>query len=100
MKYEFIDLKIGFAKKPYTREELKEAFDKVKAKTHWKDPIKSWCLAKDKDVIYEAVIYYTATVPEFSSFRTLNKRWRGFNVGDEICFVTADGYRLGPAGDH
>lgn len=77
----------------YTQEQLEEAFKKVQPKTHWKDPIKAFIeKTEDQMLIQEAIIHFTATVPQFTK---INK---GSNKGKIL--VTAEGYYMGPAGDH
>lgn len=69
--------------------DLKAAFDLVANPSDWKAPISGDVKEDLKDVVREAVIFYTATVPEFgpSSF-------------SGYVHVKAAGYRAGPAGDH
>ena len=76
----------------YTTEQLKEAFDKVKDKTDWKNPIKAVIeKTEDMSLIQEAIMYYTATLADFTKLK------KGPNAGKIL--VTADGYRMGPCGD-
>lgn len=58
-------------------------------KRHWKDPI-AFALreGEDESLLSEAIIHYTATVPEII---------RG---PGRVRVMVADGYRAGPAGDH
>jgi hypothetical protein len=75
----------------YTRDQLWEAFGRVKNKTDWKDVID--CIVEiaddeDRDLIHKAVTFFTATVPAFK------------HLGGRKYRVTADGYHMGPAGDH
>ena len=72
----------------FTRGQLKEAFEKVQNKEDWKDEVMGYCSAKDKILIREAVVFFTATEPRFTKIG--RNSWR----------VYAPGYRLGPAGDH
>ncbi len=71
----------------YEQAELDAAFDLVKSPTHWKDPIEAVINEADVAVVTAAIIHFTATTPEF------------FFKGSR-CYVIADGYRAGPAGDH
>jgi hypothetical protein len=73
----------------YSQEQLDAAFKTVQAKTHWKDPIRSKCKAEDINLITEAIIYFTGTVPTF-----------GQPDKDGMVKVRAVGYRNGPCGDH
>lgn len=49
----------------YTREQLYDAFNKVCA-VNWKDPIDATIDSSDKDIVYEAVIFFTGSVPTFT----------------------------------
>ncbi len=73
----------------FTQEQLDEAFKKVQAKTHWKDPIRSKCKVEDIKITTEAIIYFTGTVPSF-----------GQPDKDGMVKVRAVGYRNGPCGDY
>lgn len=71
----------------YTQKQLQTAFDAVADGAHWKNQICSEVDITEIDVTYEAIIYFTATVPHF--FKAMpGGRW----------FVTALGYFMGPAG--
>lgn len=85
-----------------TDTQLKQAFDLVKSKKDWKDPIRAWCKTSEIERISRAVIHYTATEPIFTSPITVKKgeEFSRFKAGNVVCIVTADGYRMGPAGDH
>ena len=63
---------------------LTAAFNKVADKADWKRPIDAVIDRADRDIVREAVIYFTATVPTF------------VDVGDKMR-VTSPGYRAGPA---
>lgn len=77
--------------KAYTQGQLEAAFDIVKSSTHWKDPIDKIIttphLPGSLDLIYEAVIHFTGTVPTFTTLKDNRTR------------VRAVGYRNGPCGD-
>ncbi len=51
----------------YTREQLEAAFNKVKNPNHWKNPIDAYCHRDEVELVREAVIFFTATVPSFWS---------------------------------
>ena len=76
-------------KDKYTREQLVAAFDKVKDKNHWKNPIKSYCSCADVDIVAEAIEYFTATKAEFD--------YLGVVDGEHKMHVRAAGYYAGPA---
>jgi hypothetical protein len=67
---------------------LDAAFLQVQPKAHWKDPIDAIIAAKDREIVAEAIEFFTATKASFEI------RWDG------RLHVTAPGYRAGPAGDH
>jgi hypothetical protein len=73
----------------FTDEQLHTAFETVQAKTHWKDPIRSKCKVEDIKLITSAIIYFTGTVPSF-----------GQPDKNGMVKVRADGYQMGPCGDH
>lgn len=73
----------------YTQEQLKKAFEKVQDSEHWKNPIDAYCRLEDKGIIAKAIAHFTGTEAHFDA--TFAKGWLR---------VQADGYRLGPAGDH
>lgn len=53
---------------PYTQDELRTAFEKVQAK-NWKDPINKIVPAMStaqREVVIEAVIHFTGSVPTFT----------------------------------
>jgi len=74
--------------KKYTQEQLDRAFDMVIPSTHWKDKINAVISQPfDQNLIKEAVIHFTATVPTFTELKNGTVR------------VKALGYWNGPAGD-
>lgn len=89
---------------------LRRAFDFIAPKgpgRDWKDRIDFRateaaldyvCELKDFTLedLREAIVFFTATVP------TIERRSVDFGGGDvrEMVFITADGYRAGPAGDN
>jgi len=77
----------------YTQEQLSQAFDKVKDAKDWKSEIKA-VIEKTEDMvlIQEAIIHFTGTIANFTKLR------KGPNKGKIL--VTAEGYRMGPCGDH
>lgn len=75
--------------KQYTEEQLDQAFDSVCSKDDWKDSIDAVIDKKDQDLVTEAIIYFTATSPSFLQVKQKGK-----------IRVVAEGYRMGPAGDH
>lgn len=79
----------------YSEKELKAAFDKVCSPVDWKNPIEAIISVSDKELVTEAIIYYTATVPNFEKLSNTNK------VNKDMWLrVTSPGYRMGPAGDY
>lgn len=71
-----------------THAELLRAFDLVADPDDWRAPIRAFCRAADVKAVQEAVTYFTATtatavlIPFVGQF-----------------YITAVGYRAGPAGD-
>lgn len=64
------------SKEPITLRQLHQAFDLVKPRPHWKDPIDRWvdlenervpgvAVQEQVDLITEAVTWFTGSVPEF-----------------------------------
>ena len=75
----------------YTQQELDDAFALVKNPDDWKAPIATGIDANhDFRIIEAAVIYFTGTVPMIYG----NPRH------PRTTFIRADGYRMGPCGDH
>ena len=68
---------------------LKNAFDKVKNNSDWKKPIRATIKIGDREIVAEAIYYYTSTNATFSSVPKNSK----------FIKVRAPGYRNGPAGD-
>ena len=50
----------------YTDFELRQAFELVQNREHWKNPVNAVINECDKEIVQEAVIYFTATVPTFT----------------------------------
>jgi len=73
-------------RKTYSGEQLSIAFDSVKNKDHWKNPIDAIINVTDMDIVSEAIIYFTATEAEFGKPKDGKVR------------VRAIGYYMGPAG--
>jgi hypothetical protein len=72
----------------YTQAELEEAFDRVKPSPHWKARIHCEVTVTrvgELDLIRDAVIYFTGSLPEFRLLRVL----QDFS---EVHQVTAAGY--------
>ncbi len=73
----------------HTREQLKEAFEKVQNKEHWKNPIDAYIRKDEYDITNEAIIYFTGTAINYSVLER-----GGPNMGK--LHIKADGYYLGP----
>ena len=75
-------------------------FELVENKSHWKDPIDTIIelptmgSVEEMNMIYKAVEFFTSTTPKFTFI--------SHDVFTNLVYwkVTADGYRMGPAGDH
>ena len=71
----------------YTRKQLAAAFKQVQNPKHWKGPIDSFCRESEMDLVSEAIIFFTATIPTF------------YRLGQTSKYrVQAVGYWEGPAG--
>lgn len=68
-----------------TQKELDRLFGLVCDPNDWKAPINALIDPDDEDGVEEAIIHFTATIPDFVP------------EGDKVR-VTAEGYRMGPAG--
>jgi hypothetical protein len=66
----------------YPVEQMDKAFKLVQNKEHWKNPINAVIAAKDRDVVDEAIIYYTGSVGAFTPMKGGKLR------------VRADGYYI------
>ena len=73
----------------FTQSELDVAFRKVQSSIHWKEPIDAWVPVDELPITMLAVEFFTATKIKILGTRP-----------DGTVLVHADGYRLGPAGDH
>lgn len=61
-------LKAQAMRKKPTQEEMRAAFERVANRLNWKKPINRLLTVKNDaelDLIYDAVIHYTGSVPEF-----------------------------------
>jgi hypothetical protein len=75
----------------YTRDQLKEAFEKVQNKEHWKNPIDAVIPKQAMDITSDAIQFFTGTQAFFSSNKlTLAQCEAG------MVRVTAVGYYAGP----
>ncbi len=72
----------------YSETELKEMFDNVCSKDHWKNPIRAWVKANDLELARQAVEYYTATEVEVVQELVIN--------GLKFYEIIAPGYYAGP----
>lgn len=79
----------------------------VLANVTWKDAI--CALVTDEDMVVagvtieqvrDAVVFYTATVPRIDRHQIAGTPWARFETPKPGYLVRADGYRMGPAGDH
>ena len=69
-------------------EEMRRAFKMVTTKNDWKAPIVAFIRKRDLEITKKAVEFYTATSCEV------------MEETDSYVKIVADGYRMGPAGDH
>ncbi len=65
----------------YTDEQMRAAFELVKNKEHWKNPVRATLpfttSEETLDIIFEAIIYYTGSFPE------IYKNKKGYRVEAE-----------------
>jgi hypothetical protein len=67
----------------YRFEQLAAAFDRVRDPRDWKAPIRSVIPASDRDVVEQAVLWFTAAAPAFQAVPGETDRLE----------ITAPGYR-------
>lgn len=73
----------------YTVEELQEIWSRIANPIDWKSPV---CVKTTGDMVapvIAAIIFFTATIPVVN-----------LNVETMSYYITSEGYRAGPAGDH
>jgi hypothetical protein len=70
-------------------EQLAKAFDRVRHPQDWKAPIQAEIAVADRQVVEEAIIWFTATVPLFAPVPGRSDR----------LMLTAAGYEGGPWGE-
>lgn len=73
----------------YTYQQLREAFEKVQNKEHWKNPIEAFIPVSDLDITDKAIRHFTGT-----------DMMVGWTKNDGTIKIWSIGYRNGPAGDH
>lgn len=71
----------------YTKNELEEAFNKVRDPKDWKNPIFKRVWLPKLSVTLAAIIFFTGTVAKVQRFS-----------GRDDATVTSEGYREGPCG--
>jgi len=71
----------------YTVDQLEEAFKRIQNPQDWKAPISATIDQRDFDLMFEAVVHYTATTLEIVQ-----------DFGNGKVKVHSIGYRMGPAG--
>lgn len=72
----------------YTQEQLEAAFKKIQNKEHWKNPINAFVPTAELEITDAAIRHFTSTN------MTIGATHNG------LTHIWAQGYRLGPAGDH
>ena len=73
----------------YTQEQLKEAFGAVADTQDWKAEIATMVKGEAVLLTVAVIKFYTATVPKVK-----------LHVPTMLYYITSEGYRKGPAGDH
>jgi hypothetical protein len=71
------------AQPAYSQEQLKEAFDKVCSKEHWKLPIDTTIDHNDMDLVQYSIVHFTGSVPTFTPI-----------MGTKLMRVQACGYYI------
>ena len=75
-----------------TQEQMNKMFSKLQNHRDWKAPIKRFVRESELELALAAIEFFTAT-------KGTVQYWNEYN-GEKFAYVTAPGYRLGPAGDH
>lgn len=70
-------------------EQLARAFDRVRNPRDWKAPIHAEIAVADRQIVEEAILWFTATVPRFAPIPGRSDR----------LLLTAAGYARGPWGE-
>jgi len=78
------------------QQQFEDAFSLVRNPADWKAPIRAWVPSSRIAVTLDAVEYYTATRPAITD----THRAGDLLDAERFYLIEADGYRLGPAGDH
>jgi len=71
-----------------TSEQLKYVFKNVCDENDWKEPIIAIIDKNDWEIVRKAIVFMTATLPVITAETAIKYS------------IYAEGYRLGPAGDH
>jgi hypothetical protein len=69
----------------FSEQQLQAAFNAVKDRRDWKAPIMATITRQHVELVYRAIVFYTATEPTFT------------HLSGEVYRVEAMGYRNGPA---
>ena len=77
---------VGLPEHKFTEAEMEKAFALVSPVEHWKAPISAEISEEMREVVTEAIAYYTASEAVFAE------------AGPGRLYVTAIGYWAGPAG--
>jgi hypothetical protein len=75
----------GFTYHGFSEQQLQAAFNAVKDRRDWKAPIMATITRQHVELVYRAIVFYTATEPTFT------------HLSGEVYRVEAMGYRNGPA---
>lgn len=73
----------------FTEQEMNDMFEDICDPTDWKAKIDVRVPCEDTMLACAAIEFYTATVAHVD-----------YNVMNDLVSIRADGYRMGPAGDH
>lgn len=75
--------------RPLQLNSLAGVFDRVRNGRDWMAPIRAEIAVADREVVEQAILWFTATIPDFAPVPGRPDR----------VILTAAGYRLGPWGD-
>lgn len=73
--------------KDFTFAQINGAFDLIKDRRDWKNPISVRIPNEYADVVIASIEFFTSTIPMVQS-------------DGEYRIIESEGYRMGPAGDH
>jgi hypothetical protein len=78
----------------YSEDALREAFDRVQDREHWKNPIVSFCAERDQNLVRQAIEFFAGSKTEFSfsCIAVADQPELNILAGDRVLSVRAGGY--------